>query len=82
MMPLLRWPRSLATRLTLIFLTGLVLAYGLSFGSQFYERYLTGRNVMLDNLERDLSTSVALIDRLPAEERASWLPVLARRNLA
>nr|WP_100548792.1 MULTISPECIES: HAMP domain-containing sensor histidine kinase [unclassified Pseudomonas] len=80
MMPLLRWPRSLATRLTLIFLTGLVLAYGLSFGSQFYERYLTGRNVMLDNLERDLSTSVALIDRLPAEERASWLPVLERRN--
>ncbi|WP_252271628.1 sensor histidine kinase [Pseudomonas subflava] len=80
MTSLLRWPRSLAARLTLIFLTGLVLAYGLSFGSQFYERYLTGRDVMLDNLEMDLSTSVALIDRLPPDERASWLPLLERRN--
>ncbi|MCY1483296.1 Adaptive-response sensory-kinase SasA [compost metagenome] len=74
------WPRTLAARLALIFFTGLVLAYGLSFASQFYERYQTGRNVMLGNLEHDVSTAVALIDRLPADERATWLPLLERRN--
>lgn len=79
-MPLSLWPRTLATRLALIFLTGLILAYGLSFASQFYERYQTGRNVMLGNLEHDVSTAVALIDRLPAEERATWLSLLERRN--
>ncbi len=79
-MPLPHWPRTLAARLALIFLTGLVLAYGLSFASQFYERYQTGRDVMLGNLEHDVSTAVALIDRLPAEERATWLSLLERRN--
>ncbi|WP_044874714.1 HAMP domain-containing sensor histidine kinase [Pseudomonas sp. LFM046] len=76
----MRWPRTLAARLALIFFSGLVLAYGLSFGSQFYERYQTGRDVMLGNLETDVSTAVALLDRLPAEERAAWLPMLERRN--
>ncbi|MBD2839881.1 HAMP domain-containing histidine kinase [Pseudomonas sp. JM0905a] len=80
MMPLPRWPSTLAARLALIFLTGLVLAYGLSFASQFYERYQTGRNVMLGNLENDVSTAVALIDRLPADERATWLSLLDRHN--
>lgn len=79
-MALPRWPRTLAARLALIFLGGLLLAYGLSFASQFYERYQTGRNVMLGNLEHDVSTAVALIDRLPGEERARWLSLLERRN--
>ncbi|MBU0913512.1 MAG: two-component sensor histidine kinase [Gammaproteobacteria bacterium] len=76
----MRLPQSLASRLALILLVGLVLAYGLSFSSQFYERYQTGRNVMLNNLSTDVSTAVALLDRLPAEERASWLPLVARGN--
>lgn len=76
----LRLPQSLAARLALILLVGLVLAYGLSFSSQFYERYQTGRNVMLNNLSTDVSTAVALLDRLPAEERARWLPLVERRN--
>nr|WP_218572951.1 ATP-binding protein [Pseudomonas sp. R-28-1W-6] len=66
--------------MTLLFLCGLLLAYGLSFTSQFYERYQTGRDVMLGNLELDVSTAVALIDRLPAAERAEWLSLLERRN--
>ncbi|MBF8729250.1 ATP-binding protein [Pseudomonas guariconensis] len=76
----MRWPRTLASRLALIFLTGLVLAYGLSFGLQFYERYVSSRSMMLNNLEQDVATSVAILERLPADERAAWLPRLQRHN--
>ncbi|MCO7514496.1 HAMP domain-containing histidine kinase [Pseudomonas guariconensis] len=76
----MRWPRTLASRLALIFLTGLVLAYGLSFSLQFYERYISSRSMMLSNLELDVATSVAILDRLPAAERATWLPRLARHS--
>ena len=64
----------------MIFFTGLVLAYGLSFGLQAYERYISSRSMMLSNLEQDVATSVAILDRLPAAERAAWLPRLERRT--
>lgn len=76
----MKWPRTLASRLALIFFTGLVLAYGLSFGLQAYERYISSRSMMLTNLEQDVATSVAILDRLPAAERAAWLPRLERRT--
>ena len=68
------WPRTLASRLSLIFLISLVLAHGLSFGLQFYERYESAMTTMLGNMERDLTTTVAILERLPGEERPSWLP--------
>ena len=76
----MRWPRTLASRLSLIFLIGLILAQALSFGAQYYERYESAKNTMLGNLETDVSTSIAILDRLPAEERMSWLKQLDRRN--
>jgi hypothetical protein len=76
----MRWPRTLASRLSLIFLIGLILAQALSFGAQYYERYESAKNTMLGNLETDVSTSIAILDRLPAAERASWLQQLDRRN--
>ncbi|MEO8645887.1 HAMP domain-containing protein, partial [Pseudomonas sp.] len=76
----MRWPRTLASRLSLIFLIGLILAQALSFGAQYYERYESTKNTMLGNLETDISTSIAILDRLPAEERMSWLQQLDRRN--
>lgn len=76
----MKWPRTLASRLALIFFTGLVLAYGLSFSLQAYERYVSSRSMMLSNLELDVATSVAILDRLPAAERAAWLPRLERRT--
>lgn len=76
----IRWPRTLASRLSLIFLIGLILAQALSFGAQYYERYESTKNTMLGNLETDVSTSIAILDRLPAEERMSWLQQLERRN--
>ncbi|MFG0631550.1 sensor histidine kinase [Pseudomonas sp. xss_2] len=76
----MKWPRTLASRLALIFFTGLVLAYGLSFGLQAYERYISSRSMMLSNLELDVATSVAILNRLPAAERPAWLPRLERRT--
>ncbi|MBZ9783407.1 HAMP domain-containing protein [Pseudomonas sp. REP124] len=76
----LRWPRTLASRLSLIFLICLILAQALSFGAQYYERYENAKNTMLGNLETDVSTSIAILDRLPAEERPNWLRQLQRNN--
>jgi hypothetical protein len=44
------------------------------------ERMHSARTVMLGNLENDVATSVAILDRLPASERAAWLPRLERGN--
>ncbi|MQG92981.1 HAMP domain-containing sensor histidine kinase [Pseudomonas sp. MN1F] len=77
----MKWPRTLASRLALIFFTGLVLAYGLSFSLQAYERYVSSRSMMLSHLEQDVTTSMAILERLPAAERASWLPRLERHTL-
>ncbi|WP_260955868.1 sensor histidine kinase [Pseudomonas citri] len=76
----MRWPRTLASRLSLIFLIGLILAQGLSFGVQYYERYQSAKSTMLGNLETDVATSVAILDRLPAGERQAWLAKLTRPN--
>jgi len=71
--PLRLWPRTLVARLFLIFLVGLVLAHTLSFGLLFYERYDATKSMMLDDLERDVSIAVDILNRLPADERADWL---------
>lgn len=74
------WPRTLGSRLFVILLAGLVVAYALSFAVLFSERYMSAREVMLGTLETDVSTAIAILDRLPAEERPQWLPRLNRGN--
>ncbi|MGZ5200355.1 MAG: ATP-binding protein [Telluria sp.] len=74
------WPQSLATRIALILVGGLILSNALTFGAIVYERYQAATAMMMVNLERDVASSVALIDRLPAAERPAWLPRLARRS--
>jgi hypothetical protein len=64
----------------LIIFAGLLLAHGLSFGLMFYERYESATSVMLNTLENEVSTSVAILDRLPAAERPQWLSRLQRDN--
>ncbi len=76
----LQWPRTLASRLSLIFLVGLILAQALSFGAQYYERFQSARSTMLGNMRNDVSTSIAILDRLPAQERPAWLKQLSRTN--
>jgi signal transduction histidine kinase len=80
-LPLQRlWPRSLFGRLALIFLVGLVAAHALSFWLVFMERGHAARGMMANYLARDTASSVAILERVPPEERAIWLPRLERRN--
>ncbi|HUA79961.1 MAG TPA: HAMP domain-containing sensor histidine kinase [Dyella sp.] len=76
-----RWlPRSMASRLYLIILAGLMLAQGLSLALLFYERYESATAMMYNTVEHDVGTSVEVLDRLPAPERPRWLGRLQRDN--
>lgn len=70
----------MAARLYLILCTGLLVAHALSASLMLYERYLSARSMLWSNLEHDVSTAVALLDRLPEQQRADWLPRLERRT--
>jgi signal transduction histidine kinase len=73
-------PRTLSARLMMILLAGLLLAHLLSFWLVFYERTESSRGMMLHFASRDIGSSVAILDRLPAAERPQWLEKLARRS--
>jgi signal transduction histidine kinase len=76
----LRWPRTLFARVMLILLVGVVLAQAQTFWLTMTERDRTMTNVMMGYIEREVAASVALLDHLPPDERAQWLPRLARRS--
>jgi signal transduction histidine kinase len=73
-------PRSLFSRVTLIIVVGLAIAQLLTFAAIRYERDMAMRELMMTGIERDIASSVAILDRLPAAERPSWLEKLERRN--
>jgi signal transduction histidine kinase len=73
-------PRTLFARVTLIIVVGLAAAQMLTFAAIRYERGIAMRELMMSGLERDIASSVAILDRLPAAERDSWLGRLERRN--
>lgn len=74
------WPKRLASWLMLILLLGLLLANGLTLGLLLLERAQSAKAMMMGNLEYDVATSVAILDRLPASERAAWATRLDRSN--
>ncbi|MGG6892891.1 MULTISPECIES: sensor histidine kinase [Rhizobium] len=76
----LSWPSTLRSRIFIILLLGLAIAYGLSFSVLYLERYMSAKAVMLGTLERDVATSIAVLDRLPAGERANFVDWLSRGN--
>lgn len=76
----LRWPRTLFMRLMLVLFVGLAVAHALSFVFIMSERREATVGLMLGYMEQDVASSVALLDRLPAAERAEWLPRLERRT--
>jgi len=73
-------PRSLFSRVTLIIVAGLIATQLMTFASIRYERGAALRELMMTNIELDIASSVALLDRLPASERAAWFDKLERRN--
>lgn len=76
----LSWPSTLRSRISMILLVGLAIAYGLSFSVLYLERYMSAKAVMLGTLESDVATSIAVLDRLPADERAGFVDWLSRGN--
>lgn len=78
--PLRLWPRTLFARLMIILLVGLALAQGLSFILVVRERSAAADTLMLGNLERDVASSVAMLDMMPADNRPAWLDRLGRKN--
>ncbi|GAA4165744.1 ATP-binding protein [Shinella granuli] len=73
-------PGTLRARIFLILFVGLAVAYGLSFSVLYLERYMSAKAVMLGTLENDVATSIAVLDRLPAGERAGLVDRLGRGN--
>lgn len=74
------WPRTLFARLALILCVGIAVAQVLSFWLTMTERDQATTNLMMGYIEREAASSVALLDHLPPDERAQWLPRLARRS--
>lgn len=74
------WPRSLFGRMLLVLFSGLALAHVLTFALVLTERGMAMRQTMVAYLASDVASSVAVLERLPASERAQWLPTLSRRN--
>lgn len=73
-------PRSLFARVTLIIVVGLAIAQLLTFAAIRYERGMALRELMMTGIERDIASSIAMLDHLPAAEREGWLGRLERRN--
>jgi signal transduction histidine kinase len=74
------WPGTLFARLALILCVGLALSQALSVWLTMTERDQATTNMMMGYIDREVASSVALLDHLPASERAAWLPRLARRS--
>lgn len=80
--PRLSWPRSLFARLSLIVIVGMLLAQTLSFAITVMERNQATTRLMMGYIEREVASSVALLDNLPASQREQWLGRLSRRSYA
>lgn len=73
-------PRTLMGRVLLVVCGGLALAHALTLFILLRERGEQGLAMMQAYVGRDVAASVAMLDHLPASERAAWLPRLARAN--
>ena len=74
------WPKSLVARVVLILVVALACSQTLAFWLTRMERDQATTDIMMGYIEREVVSSVALLDNLPPEKRAEWLPRLARRS--
>ena len=73
-------PSTLLARVTLLVVLGMGVAQLLTYVAIRYERGQTLMNLMISGVEHDIASSVAILDRLPAQERSDWFPKLERPN--
>jgi signal transduction histidine kinase len=74
------WPRSLFGRVALILFLGLAAAHALTFSLVLEERGQASLRMMISYLAKDIATSVAILDRVPAGERPLWVGRIERPN--
>jgi len=74
------WPHSLFGRVALILFLGLAAAHALTFWLVLQERGQASLRMMISYLAKDIASSVAILDRVPADERALWLGRIERPN--
>lgn len=72
--------RSLFARVVAILLAGLAAAYALSYGAVQHEKQRLVDSMMTGYVARDVASSLAILERVPAAERPAWLQRLSRPN--
>lgn len=77
----LPWPRSLFSRLMLIWLTGIALVLAVSFALFVGERDRVGRDALFEGIAQEIASTADVLDRLETGERAKWIDELGRRRL-
>lgn len=77
----LRAPRSLTARVVVVLGLVIVLTQLAGLAWLMGGRSQLARSLMADYLGADVATAVAVLEQLPAAERAAWLPRLARSHV-
>jgi len=73
-------PRTLFARVFWLMVFGIAIAQAMAYVAIRQERSMALRTLMMSGVERDIATGIAVLDRLPAAERAAWLDRLERPN--
>lgn len=77
----LPWPRSLFSRLMLIWLAGITLVLAVSFMLFVGERDRVGRTALLQGIAQEIAAAADVLDRMTTDERMRWIDQLGRRRL-
>ena len=73
--------RSLFARLMFIWLAGIALVLSVSFSLFIGERDRVGRDALFESLAQEIAAAVHILDRLPLNERYTWINELGGRRL-
>jgi signal transduction histidine kinase len=74
------WPGTLAGRVALILLLAVGFTQLVGVAWLLAGRAMLARGLMIDYLGPDVAAAVAVLEHVPAAERAGWLPRLARSH--
>lgn len=77
----LAWPRTLFSRLMLIWLVGIVVVLTTSITLFVGERDRHDRDLLVEGLAGELAAAVDVLDHLSPREREAWVETLGRRRL-